>query len=144
MHERMALGQKKRRKDVRRIVACWSLFYEEFISQSDERLPLEGKQISPAAIFSALCKVLLCFGETFLAAISSIQAQLLIVLLKVRVQKKPRGGSRGVNDTQFFRPLVQEEEVSSRARLLVPRLRVNSILPAAVRYRLTRFCPKGI
>jgi len=44
------------------------------------------------------------------------------------IQKKPRGGSRGVRDTQFFRPLVQEEEVSSRARLPVLLLRVNSIL----------------
>lgn len=26
--------------------------------------------------------------------------------------EKPRGGSRGANDTQFFRPLVQEEVVS--------------------------------
>jgi hypothetical protein len=47
------------------------------------------------------------------------------------IQKKPRGGSRGVMTRSFSGRLVQEEEVSSRARLLVRRLRVNSILPAA-------------
>ena len=46
------------------------------------------------------------------------------------IQKKtPRWQPRG-RDTQLFRPLVQEEEVSAPARLLVRRLRVNSILPA--------------
>jgi hypothetical protein len=45
------------------------------------------------------------------------------------IQKKtPRWQPRGY-DTQFFRPLVQEEEVSSRGSLPVRRLRVNSILP---------------
>lgn len=42
-------------------------------------------------------------------------------------QKTPRWQPRGY-DTQFFRPLVQEEEVSSRGRLPVRHLRVNSIL----------------
>lgn len=45
------------------------------------------------------------------------------------IQKKtPRWQPRG-HDTQSFRPLVQEEEVSSRGRLLARPVRVNSILP---------------
>ena len=41
----------------------------------------------------------------------------------------PRWQPRG-RDTQLFWPLIQEEDVSSPARLLVRRLRVNSISPA--------------
>jgi hypothetical protein len=43
-------------------------------------------------------------------------------------KKTPRWQPRG-RDTQLFRPLVQEEDVSSPARLLVRGLRVNSISP---------------
>ena len=45
------------------------------------------------------------------------------------IQKKPRGGSRGVVTRSLSGRLVQEEEVSSRARLLARRARVNSIWP---------------
>jgi hypothetical protein len=44
-----------------------------------------------------------------------------------KMQKTPRWQPRG-RDTQFFRPLLQEEEVSSPATLLDLRLRVNFFL----------------
>ena len=47
---------------------------------------------------------------------------------QARFRKNPAVAAAGP-DTQFFRPLVQEEEVSSRGSLPVQRLRVNSILP---------------
>jgi len=40
--------------------------------------------------------------------------------------KKPRGGSRGAIDTQLFRIVNQEEEVSSSRGYLFLCLRVNS------------------
>src|SRR5271154_2608702 len=52
--------------------------------------------------------------ETFGRADSSIPVQPgMGCPRQARVsEQKPRGGSRGANDTQFFRPLVQEEVVS--------------------------------
>ncbi len=44
------------------------------------------------------------------------------------LKKTPRWQPRG-RDTQSFRPLVQEEKVSSPGRLLARRARVNSIWP---------------
>jgi hypothetical protein len=40
--------------------------------------------------------------------------------------KKPRGGSRGASDTQLFRIVNQEEEVSPVRGYSFPYLRVNS------------------
>ena len=42
--------------------------------------------------------------------------------------KKPRGGSRGVIDTQLFRIVNQEEEVSPSRGYLFLCLRVNSLV----------------
>jgi hypothetical protein len=64
--------------------------------------------------------------ETFASSDSSIRVQLITRLFLARLRKTPRWQPRG-SDTQSFRPLIQEEEVSSRGRVLVRRLRVNSL-----------------
>src|SRR5882757_7277758 len=69
-------------------------------------------------------------SETFVRGDSSIRVQPITGLFLARFRKTPRWQPRG-HDTQSFRPLVQEEEVSSRARVLVRRLRVNSLWPVA-------------
>jgi hypothetical protein len=51
--------------------------------------------------------------------------QLITWLFLARIRKTPRWQPRG-HDTPSFRPLVQEEQVSSRASVLVRHVRVNS------------------
>ncbi len=75
-------------------------------------------------------KILQRDDETFAPRGSSIRVQLALRLFLARIRETPRWQPRG-HDTQSFRPLVQEEEVSSRARVLARRLRVNSLEPRA-------------
>jgi hypothetical protein len=89
-------------------------------------------KISPAGSFGALIEILFRFSETFSEPYSSIGVQLSRAV-QGQNWKAPRWQPRGC-DTQSFRPLVQEEVVSSGARVLVHRLRVNSIWPAPASY----------
>src|SRR2546427_12390428 len=81
--------------------------------------------------------------ETIAASDSSIRVQLNTGLFLARFRKTPRWQPRG-HDTQSFRPLVQEEEVSSgreyssAACVSTPS---SQWQPAG---RLTRSCLKGI
>src|SRR5262249_52507107 len=87
----------------------------------------EGKASSSAAIFA--------FLQYFIAAQRNIPrfnfvytGAAILGCSRRDSEKTPRWQPRG-HDTQFFRPLVQEEEVSSRGSLLARPLRVNSFLP---------------
>src|SRR5712691_2911705 len=81
-----------------------------------------------SSIFSA--------GQEFLAGPRNILPERFVYTGAARnaavlgeiLKKNPRWQPRG-RDTQSFRPLVQEEKVSSRARLLARRARVNSFWP---------------
>src|SRR5256886_15178268 len=118
-------------------VSCWFLqainpfshvFSGSLFLEIAKGLFFEGKAISPTAISCIFgrfyrgqrnippCHFVYTGAAPYRAAQGEIQ------------KKPPRWQPRGY-DTQFFRPLVQEEEVSSRVRLPVQRLRVNSILP---------------
>ena len=81
-------------------------------------------------------------GETFAGAGSSIQVQPAELRRPARgiTRKTPRWQPRG-DDTQSFRPLVQEERGVLRVRLLALSTRVNTVqlCPlAAAEMRLTR------
>jgi len=67
-------------------------------------------------------------GETFTGADSSIQVQPVELRRQARgvTRKTPRWQPRG-DDTQSFRPLVQEERGVLRVRLLAPSTRVNTL-----------------
>ena|SRR5580692_1829912 len=67
-------------------------------------------------------------GETFPGAGSSIQVQPVELRRQSRgiTRKTPRWQPRG-DDTQSFRPLVQEERGVLRVRLLAPGTRVNTL-----------------
>src|SRR2546430_4225280 len=75
-------------------------------------------------------KILQRDDETFAPSGSSIRVQPASRLFLARIRKPRRWQPRG-HDTQSFRPLVQEELVSSRARVLVRPMRVNSCLANA-------------
>ena len=78
-----------------------------------------------------LIKFLHASDETFADLHSSIRVQPIIGLRKARLKvRTPRWQPRG-RDTSSFRPLVQEEVVSSSGRVLVPRPRVNSVSRAS-------------
>src|SRR2546429_6370029 len=77
-------------------------------------------------------KILQRDDETFAPSGSSIRVQPASRLFLARIRKTPRWQPRG-HDTQSFRPLVQEELVSSRARVLVRPMRVNYLLPTTGR-----------
>src|SRR5260370_3028200 len=62
--------------------------------------------------------------ETIASSDSSIRVQLNTGLFLARFRQTGRWQPRG-HDTRSFRPLVQEEEVSSRARVLVRHVRVK-------------------
>jgi len=67
-------------------------------------------------------------GETFAGAASSIHVQPAELRRQARAitRKTPRWQPRG-DDTQSFRPLVQEERGVLRVRLLAPSTRVNTV-----------------
>ena len=67
-------------------------------------------------------------GETFVGEDSSIQVQPVELRRQARgiTRKTPRWQPRG-DDTQSFRPLVQEERGVLRVRLLAPSTRVNTL-----------------
>gem|GEM_PF-6730211 len=67
-------------------------------------------------------------GETFAGAASSIQVQPAELRRQARgnSRKTPRWQPRG-DDTQSFRPLVQEERGVLRVRLLALSTRVNTL-----------------
>jgi hypothetical protein len=66
--------------------------------------------------------------ETLAGAASSIQVQPVELRRQARGirRKTPRWQPRG-DDTQSFRPLVQEERGVLRVRLLAPSTRVNTL-----------------
>src|SRR6266436_4087529 len=80
--------------------------------------------------------IIFCRHQEFLAGPRNILPERFVYTGAARnaavlgeiLKKTPRWQPRGC-DTQSFRPLVQEEKVSSRARLLARRARVNSIWP---------------
>src|ERR1700745_1743218 len=117
MHETRKLSFK-RTQDVTLVgfVRRIFRFYLKFIFLKSQKDYFLRENQSFSGNFPHLCKILLQPSETFPSAISSIEAQLHIRLLKARLRKTPRWQPRG-HDTQFFRPLVQEEEVSSRGSL---------------------------
>src|SRR5580700_9793927 len=67
-------------------------------------------------------------SETFVGAASSIHVQPAELPKQARgiTRKTPRWQPRG-DDTQSFRPLVQEERGVLRVRLLAPSTRVNTV-----------------
>ena len=68
-------------------------------------------------------------SETFVGAASSIHVQPAELPKQTRgiyKEKTPRWQPRG-DDTQSFRPLVQEERGVLRVRLLAPSTRVNTV-----------------
>ena len=67
-------------------------------------------------------------GETFAGAASSIHVQPAELRRQARAitRETPRWQPRG-DDTQSFRPLVQEERGVLRVRLLAPSTRVNTL-----------------
>src|SRR5437016_13246564 len=77
-------------------------------------------------------KILQRDDGTFAPSGSSIRVQPASRLFLARIRKTPRWQPRG-HDTQSFRPLVQEELVSSRARGLVRPMRVNTLSPMTAR-----------
>jgi len=85
-------------------------------------------QCATKQIISKIPEEKLMGGETFPWAGSSIQVQPVELRRQARgiTRKTPRWQPRG-DDTQSFRPLVQEERGVLRVRLLAPSTRVNTL-----------------
>jgi hypothetical protein len=133
MHGRTSFFQKKPADVIlRKRSSVVSHFFRKLLQREENKKISVVQRKYSAPHFGVLIQILFHAGETFGTGSSSIRVQLDTGLFKVRFRKTPRWQPRGC-DTQSFRPLVQEEEVSSRARVLVRRLCVNCIWPAPVR-----------
>src|SRR5207302_4167469 len=101
-----------------------ALLYED-LRQKRGRIDEQRRARAPWTLVVAMMdKILQRDDETFAPSGSSIRVQPASRLFLARIRKTPRWQPRG-HDTQSFRPLVQEELVSSRARVLVRPMRVN-------------------
>jgi hypothetical protein len=69
---------------------------ENFYSRKRKRTSATRKKSSPVSNLACSSKILFHSRETFATAGSSIRVQLDTGLFKGEIQKKPRGGSRGV------------------------------------------------
>src|SRR5215467_16032400 len=113
------------------------LFRRGLFREIAKELSLERKSIPPPQFSASLQYFYECPAKHSTSFFRLYRRSPLAGCSRRDSEKTPRWQPRG-HDTQFFRPLVQEEEVSSRASVLVRRLRVNSILSAAACYQLTR------
>jgi hypothetical protein len=88
----------------------------------------QSYQCATKQIISKIPEEKMMGGETFAGADSSIQVQPVELRRQARgiTRKTPRWQPRG-DDTQSFRPLVQEERGVLRVRLLAPGTRVNTL-----------------
>jgi hypothetical protein len=127
MHGGIAERSKGRRRRREKVSQKIPILYENFtksnLSKSGKRLPKRNKQI-----MRKNKEEYLMGSETFVGAASSIHVQPAELPKQARgiTRKTPRWQPRG-DDTQSFRPLVQEERGVLRVRLLAPSTRVNTV-----------------
>jgi hypothetical protein len=97
MHGRSSLIQEKRLAQfAAKGRARFRIPLENFYSGKRKRTSARCKKLSRASNLARLSKILLLSRETFATGSSSIRVQLDTGLFNGEIQKKPRGGSRGV------------------------------------------------
>ena len=124
MHQRAVRKNWARRTQKQKISKAISVIYKKF-----RKLQLDVTTARAAKSNNSGNRTEnLITHETFAAVSSSIQMQPEELRRHFRgfKEKTPRWQPRG-DDTQSFRPLVQEERGVLRVRLLAPGTRVNSL-----------------